>query len=90
MFNNWQLVRRAEFQKSVTCHDDPHVLDKAINDLESLGCGGPRLVQRESIKSLQHFLNVMLSQEFLHKFDCALFGQLKCLRGWQTYLVAFA
>lgn len=70
-----------EFQKLLTCHDDLHVLDKVINDLESLGCGGPSLVERESIKSLQHCLDIMLSQEFLHKFYCVLFGKLKYPRG---------
>jgi hypothetical protein len=52
----------------LTGHDHPHILDETVDDLESLRCGSPSLVLRESVDSLQDHLDVLLS--FLEEFDC--------------------
>ena len=51
----------------LTVHDRPHILDEAVNDLESLSYDVPSLVLRESVESLQDCLTVLLL--FLYEFD---------------------
>ena len=51
----------------LTVHDHPHILDEAVNDLESLSYDIPSLVMRKSVESLQDRLNVLLS--LFYKFD---------------------
>ena len=41
-----------------------------MDDLESLSGGSANLVTSESVQPLQDRLNVLLSEKFLHKFDC--------------------
>jgi hypothetical protein len=53
----------------LTLHDHLHILDKTVDDLESLDCGSLSLVVRESVEPLQDHLDFLLSQHFLHKFD---------------------
>jgi hypothetical protein len=54
----------------LTIHDHPHALDETMNDGKGLGCGRPSFVMRESVQSLQDCLDIFLSENFLHKFDC--------------------
>ena len=54
----------------LTIHDHPHTLDETVNDLKSLGCGSQSLVACELVQPLQDCLDVLLSENFLCKFDC--------------------
>jgi len=51
----------------LTVHFHPHIPKETVNDLESLSCGSPSLVLRESVESLQDRLDVILS--ILEEFD---------------------
>jgi hypothetical protein len=62
----------------LTGHDHPHILDETVDDLESLRCGSPSLVLRESVDSLQDRLDVLLS--FLEEFDCQCIALSKATR----------
>jgi len=53
----------------LTVHDDYHVLDEAVNNLESLSCSCPSLIFCESVQPLQDRLYVLLCENFLHDFD---------------------
>jgi hypothetical protein len=59
----------------LTGHDHPHILDETVDDLESLRCGSPSLVLRESVNSLQDRFDVLLS--FLEEFDCIVLSKAK-------------
>jgi len=54
----------------LTFHDHTHILDKTMDDFESLSGGSSSLIPSESVQPLQDRLNVLLSEKFLHKFDC--------------------
>jgi len=54
----------------LTIHDHPHTLDKTVNDLKNVSCGSQSLVACESVQPLQDRLEVLLSENFLHRFDC--------------------
>jgi hypothetical protein len=56
---------------SLTVHELPHILYETIDDPESLSCGSPSLVLRESVQPLQGRLDVLFPEKFLHKSDCA-------------------
>jgi hypothetical protein len=49
-----------------------------MDDLESLSGSGASLIPSESVKPLQNLLDDLLSEKFLHKFDCV--GLRKILR----------
>ena len=83
---NQRVVGRVSF---LTSHDNPHILDKTIDDLKNLRCGGPTLVQGESIQPFQHHLIVIPSKELLYKWPCVVLSQIKCKRE-STHLVVFA
>ena len=73
----------------LTIHDNPHILDKTIDDLKNLRCGDPTLVRGESIKPFQHHLIVIPSKELLYKCSCVALSQIKCQQGG-THPVVFA
>ena len=54
----------------LTVHDDRHVLDEAVNNLESLSCSCPSLIFCESVQPLEDRLDVFLCENFLDDFDC--------------------
>ena len=60
----------------LTIHGHPHALDETMDDGKGLGCGSPSFVVRESVQSLQDRLDVFLSENFLHKFDCDALSQV--------------
>jgi hypothetical protein len=84
-----QSQRVASQVSFLTIHDNPHILDKAIDDLKNLRCGDPTVVQGESIQPFQHQLIVIPSEELLYKCPCVALSQIKCQRG-DTHLVVFA
>jgi hypothetical protein len=65
------IQQTAGYEKahSLTLHELPHVLNETVDDLESLGCGSPNLILRESVQPLQDRLDVLLPEKFLYKFD---------------------
>jgi hypothetical protein len=44
-----------------TIHDHLHVLEQTIDDLHGLCCSHPRFLRGESVQSLQHRFNILLS-----------------------------
>ena len=46
-----------------------------MNDGKGLGCGSTSFVVRESVQPLQDRLDIFLSENFLHKFDCHALSQ---------------
>ena len=60
----------------LTVHDRPHILDKTVDDLESLRCSSPSLIVCESIQPLEDSLNLLLSESFLDKFDCVVMSDV--------------
>jgi hypothetical protein len=76
-----QSQRVATRVSLLTIHDNPHILDKTIDDLENLRCGDPTLVQGELIQPFQHqwhHLIVIPSKELLYKCPCVALSQIKC------------
>jgi hypothetical protein len=63
-----------------TVHNHGHILDETVDDLESLSCGGPSLILRQSVQSLQNCLDVLLSKKFLHKCDCVALSKVSYQR----------
>ena len=55
---------------SLTIHYHSHILYKAVDDLERLRCSYPSLILSESVKPLEHCLDVLLSEQLLNKFFC--------------------
>ena len=55
----------------LTVHGCAHILGETVDDFESLSCGRQSLILRESVQPLQDFLDVLLSENLLYKFDCA-------------------
>jgi len=75
----------------LTSHGLPHILDKAVNDPESLSGGIPSLVEREPVQPLQDRLDVLVSEEFfLQKFDCFTLSKEKPSEDGITHSIAFA
>ena len=70
----------------LTIHDHAHILDETVNDLKCLTCGSPSLILRESVQPLQDGLDVILSESFLHKFDCAALSKVRHQRE-RTHLI---
>ena len=66
MVNRWRIYNRMCL---LTLHDHPHTLDKAVDDLESLGRCRPSLVFRESVNSFQDQVDGVLPEGFLYEFD---------------------
>jgi len=60
----------------LTVHDDRHVLDEAVNNLESLSCSCPSLIFCESVQPLQDRLDVLLCENLLDKFDCVVLSKV--------------
>ena len=67
VFNSQRVTSTVHW---LTFYDHPHILDETVNDLESLSCGSPSLISRESVQSLQDRLDILLSEMLLYKFDC--------------------
>jgi hypothetical protein len=70
----------------LTVHDHARILDETVDDLESLSCGSPSLVLRESVQPLQDRLDILLSEKFLYKFDCVMLSKIARQREW-THLI---
>jgi len=84
-----QSQRVARQVSLLTSHDNPHILDKFIDDLKNLRCGDPTLVRGESIQPFQHHLIVIPSKELLYRYPCVALSRIKCQRGG-THRVVFA
>ena len=52
----------------LTVQNHAHILDETVDDLESLRCGSPSHILRESVQPLQDCLEFLLPEEFLYKF----------------------
>jgi len=61
---------------SLTVHDDPHILDETVDNLERLSSSSPGLVNRESVEPMQDSLDFLLSENFLYKFDCVALSEV--------------
>ena len=59
-----------------------------MDDLKRLSHGSPSLGLRKSVQSLQDRLrvDVLLSENFLYKFDCDALSNVTCQGEW-TYLI---
>jgi len=71
----------------LTFHDHAHILDETMDDLESLSGGSASLVPSESVQPLQDRLNVLLSEKFLHKFDCVVLSKTSRQRDYTHSIV---
>jgi len=60
----------------LTVHDHVHILDKTVDDLQSLTCSSPSLIVGKSIQSLEDSLDFLLSKGLLHKFDCVVLSKV--------------
>jgi len=60
----------------LTVHDDPHILDETVDDLERLGSSSPSLVNGESLEPMQDGLDSFLSENLLYKFDCVALSEV--------------
>ena len=60
----------------LTIHNHADVLDKTIDDLESLSPRRPSLVLRESVQPLKDCLDVLLSETLLDIPDCIAFSKV--------------
>jgi len=60
----------------VTIHDDPHILDETVDDLERLSSSSPGLVNGESLEPMQDSLDFLLSENFLYEFDCVALSEV--------------
>jgi hypothetical protein len=67
VFDGAQIRREVRL---LTIHDDPHILDKTVDNLERLSSSSPSLINGESVQSMQDSLDFLLSDNFLYKFDC--------------------
>ena len=77
-------VQQSASNKTVgvfTVHENPPMPDQSVDNLESLSCGCPDLVQREPIQSLERRLDLFISPNLLHKFLCVALSQLSYKRG---------
>jgi len=54
----------------LTVHHHAHILDETVKNLERLCCRSPSLILRESAQPQQDRFHVLLSENFLDKFDC--------------------
>ena len=45
-----------------TIHDDLHIVEQTIDDLHGLRRGHPRFLHGESVQSLQHCFNIVLTE----------------------------
>jgi len=73
----------------LTIHDVPHILYESVDNSESMSCSSPGLVLRQSVKPLQHCLNVLLLEECIYGFDCVVLRKVKHRRD-QTHLIVAA
>ena len=55
---------------SLTVYDHPHILEETIDDLKSLRCRRPSLVQGQSVQPLKNRIDVILPEKLLYKFPC--------------------
>ena len=55
---------------SLTVYDHPHILEKAVDNLERLRCRRPSLVLGEPVQSLKNRIDLILSEKLLYKFLC--------------------
>ena len=55
---------------SLTVYDHPHILEKAVDNLERLRRRRPSLVLCEPVQSLKNRIDLILSEKLLYKFLC--------------------
>jgi hypothetical protein len=67
MLNNQRMTNQ---MYSLTVYDDPHILDKTIDNLKRLRCRRPSLVLGKSVQPLKNRLDLILSEKLLYKFLC--------------------
>jgi hypothetical protein len=73
----------------LTIHEISHVLDQSVDNSERIGCSILGLVSRQSVKSLQDCLDVLLLEKLLNKFDCVVLSKAKRQRE-RTHLIVAA
>lgn len=76
-FNRQRITRRAH---SLTVQVLPHILDKTMDNPESLGCRCPSLVLRESIQPLQDQFDVVIPEKLRYNFDCVAMSKVSYQR----------
>ena len=67
IFNEERIRSRTHL---LTVRDHAHILDETVDDLEGLRCSSSSFILRESVQPVQDRLDVLLSENFLHIFDC--------------------
>jgi len=78
-----------DLRSLLTIHKLPHILDESVDNSERMSCGSTGLVMRQSVKPLQHCLDVLLLENFLHEFDCVVLSRVKH-RQERTHLIVAA
>jgi hypothetical protein len=71
----------------MVAHHPRHVLYKDANDFESLCCSGSSLVLGESVQRLQGRLDVLLSENFLHRADYVVLSKITRQRERAHFIV---
>jgi hypothetical protein len=71
-----QSQRVASRVSLLTIHDNPHIMNKAIDDLKNLRYGDSTLIQGKSIQPFQHHLIIIPSKELLYKCPCIALSQI--------------
>jgi len=61
----------------LTIHEVPHILYESVDNSKSMSCSSPGLILHQSVKPLQHCLNVLLLEEFIYVFDCVVLSKVK-------------
>jgi len=73
VFDGEQITSQVCF---LTVHDDPHILDETVDDLERLSSSSPSLANGESVQPMQDSLDFLLSENFLYEFDCVALSEV--------------
>ena len=73
VFDGEQITSQVYF---LTVHDDPHIQDETVDDLERLSSSSPSLANGESVQPMQDSLDFLLSENFLYEFDCVALSEV--------------
>ena len=74
-----RVTNTADHNRSslLTIHELLHILDESVDNSERVSCSGLGLVLRQSVKSLEDYLDVFLLEESLYKLDCVVLSKRK-------------
>jgi len=71
----------------LTVHDYRHILDKAVDDLQSLSRARPSLVFCASVQPLQKCIDPHSSESLLHEFDYVALSKVTRQQEWAHLIV---